>query len=260
MTFRTRSDRHALRVHQHGADRALSRRRPARGELSARARDRRRGRCDRHRRRRIAPSQSDQAGQNPLHDRVRQYLRQRRLPRDLRAGAGGRRLRWLSARARRRRRKPASCAASASAAISRFPARFRRKPRASRFRAAATVQGQHRRRRQRAGPHRRCSAVVAARRLGIAPAVRHAASGDSARDVPGFGAVASRSAMMVGGADRAAPPTRCSRKASASPPCCCRPARARSNFDDGKFSVKDRPRRLAVRRRRARRPSSSGRA
>ncbi len=41
---------------------------------------------------------------------------------------------------------------------------------------------------------------VAARRLGIAPEAVTITSGDSARDVPGFGAVASRSAMMAGGA------------------------------------------------------------
>ena len=41
---------------------------------------------------------------------------------------------------------------------------------------------------------------VAARRLGIDPASVTLSSGDSARDVPGFGAVASRSAMMTGGA------------------------------------------------------------
>ncbi len=41
---------------------------------------------------------------------------------------------------------------------------------------------------------------VAARRLGITPAAVTVTSGDSVRDVPGFGAVASRSAMYVGGA------------------------------------------------------------
>jgi len=41
---------------------------------------------------------------------------------------------------------------------------------------------------------------VAACRLGVAPAAVTVTSGDSARDVPGFGAVASRSAMYVGGA------------------------------------------------------------
>jgi aerobic carbon-monoxide dehydrogenase large subunit len=43
-------------------------------------------------------------------------------------------------------------------------------------------------------------AKVAARRLGIDAAIVTLTSGDSARDVPGFGAVASRSAMYVGGA------------------------------------------------------------
>ncbi len=43
-------------------------------------------------------------------------------------------------------------------------------------------------------------AKVAARRLGIDPASVTLQSGDSDRDVPGFGAVASRSAMYVGGA------------------------------------------------------------
>jgi len=41
---------------------------------------------------------------------------------------------------------------------------------------------------------------VAARRLGIAADAVTVSAGDSARDVPGFGAVASRSAMYVGGA------------------------------------------------------------
>ena len=41
---------------------------------------------------------------------------------------------------------------------------------------------------------------VAACRLGVAPVAVTVTSGDSARDVPGFGAVASRSAMYVGGA------------------------------------------------------------
>ena len=41
---------------------------------------------------------------------------------------------------------------------------------------------------------------VAARRLGVAPETVTITSGDSARDVPGFGAVASRTAMMAGGA------------------------------------------------------------
>ncbi len=41
---------------------------------------------------------------------------------------------------------------------------------------------------------------VAARRLGVPAEAVTLLSGDSARDVPGFGAAASRSAMMIGGA------------------------------------------------------------
>jgi carbon-monoxide dehydrogenase large subunit len=48
--------------------------------------------------------------------------------------------------------------------------------------------------------HKTVFGKVAARRLGIAPEAVTVTSGDSARDVPGFGAVASRSAMYVGGA------------------------------------------------------------
>jgi carbon-monoxide dehydrogenase large subunit len=48
--------------------------------------------------------------------------------------------------------------------------------------------------------HRTVFGNVAARRLGIAPAAVTVTAGDSVRDVPGFGAVASRSAMYVGGA------------------------------------------------------------
>src|SRR6185312_5794463 len=48
--------------------------------------------------------------------------------------------------------------------------------------------------------HRTVFGAVAARKLGLAPEQVNVLSGDSARDVPGFGAVASRSAVMVGGA------------------------------------------------------------
>jgi len=48
--------------------------------------------------------------------------------------------------------------------------------------------------------HRTVFGAVAAQRLGIAADAVEVSSGDSARDVPGFGAVASRSAMMVGSA------------------------------------------------------------
>jgi carbon-monoxide dehydrogenase large subunit len=48
--------------------------------------------------------------------------------------------------------------------------------------------------------HKTVFRKVAARKLGIAAESVTVTSGDSARDVPGFGAVASRSAMMSGGA------------------------------------------------------------
>jgi carbon-monoxide dehydrogenase large subunit len=48
--------------------------------------------------------------------------------------------------------------------------------------------------------HQTVFGQAAAHRLGIAPAAVTVTSGDSARDVSGFGAVASRSAMYVGGA------------------------------------------------------------
>ncbi|HEX5213720.1 MAG TPA: xanthine dehydrogenase family protein molybdopterin-binding subunit [Pseudolabrys sp.] len=48
--------------------------------------------------------------------------------------------------------------------------------------------------------HKTVFGKVAARRLGIAPEAVTVTAGDSSRDVPGFGAVASRSAMYVGGA------------------------------------------------------------
>ncbi len=48
--------------------------------------------------------------------------------------------------------------------------------------------------------HQTVFGKVAARRLGVAPEAVTLTAGDSARDVAGFGAVASRSAMYVGGA------------------------------------------------------------
>ena len=48
--------------------------------------------------------------------------------------------------------------------------------------------------------HRTVFGKLAARRLGIAADAVDVSSGDSVRDVPGYGAVASRSAMYVGGA------------------------------------------------------------
>ena len=87
--------------------------------------------------------------------------------------------------------------------------------------------------------HQTVFGKLAARRLGIDASAITLFTGDSDRDVPGFGAVASRSAMMCGSAI-AQTSTKCWRRASALPRCCCRRPRARSSMSDGKFSVKNR--------------------
>ena len=75
-------DRHRREVHlhQHRADLALSRRRPAGGELRARARDRRGRAPHRHRPRQAAQEEPDPGEGDPLQDRGRHHLRLRRLP------------------------------------------------------------------------------------------------------------------------------------------------------------------------------------
>ena len=83
----------AMRVHQHGADRPLSRRRAAGGELRAGAPGRRGGARHRHRSGAAAPAQSHSAQVDPLQDRGRHDLRLRRLRADPRQGAGARPLR-----------------------------------------------------------------------------------------------------------------------------------------------------------------------
>ena len=82
------------------ADRALSRRRPAGSELRARARGRRSRARHRHRPACGGARQSHPAVGDAVQDRGRHHLRQRRLPGDLRQGAGACRLRRLQARRR----------------------------------------------------------------------------------------------------------------------------------------------------------------
>ena len=72
--------RREVPVHQHRADLALSRRRPAGGELRARARDRRGRARDRHRPRQAAQEEPDPRQGDPLQDRGRHDLRLRRVP------------------------------------------------------------------------------------------------------------------------------------------------------------------------------------
>ena len=71
--------RRALRLHQHGADRALSRRRAAGGELRARARGRGGRARHRHRSGQAAAAQSDPGLGDAVQDRGRHHLRQRRF-------------------------------------------------------------------------------------------------------------------------------------------------------------------------------------
>ena len=78
------------RLHQHGADRRLSRRRAARGVLHPGAAGRPRGRRGRDRCGRDPPPQPGAGGRDALHDADRADLRLRRFPRDPGARAGER--------------------------------------------------------------------------------------------------------------------------------------------------------------------------
>ncbi len=87
--------------------------------------------------------------------------------------------------------------------------------------------------------HRTVFGKVAARRLGIAPDAVNVSSGDSSYDVPGFGAVASRSAMLVGSAvARAADMVIEKGKRVAA--MLLQAGESEVEFHDGKFSVKNR--------------------
>jgi carbon-monoxide dehydrogenase large subunit len=87
--------------------------------------------------------------------------------------------------------------------------------------------------------HRTVFGNVAARRLGIAADTVSVTSGDSARDVPGFGAVASRSAMYVGGAiARTADTVLAKGKKVAA--LLLQAQEEEVEFSDGKFRVKNR--------------------
>ena len=86
-------------VHPHGPGRCLSRRGPPRGDLSARAHRRPRGRRARHGSGRAAPPQFHREGRLSLSDAGRAAIRQRRLLRDPRIGAEGGRCSGLRAAA-----------------------------------------------------------------------------------------------------------------------------------------------------------------
>jgi carbon-monoxide dehydrogenase large subunit len=93
--------------------------------------------------------------------------------------------------------------------------------------------------------HKTVFGGVAARRLGIAPESVTLTSGDSARDVPGFGAVASRSAMMTGGAvARTADAVLEKGKRVAA--MLLQAGENEIDFNDGKFSVKNSGREVSL--------------
>ena len=87
--------------------------------------------------------------------------------------------------------------------------------------------------------------AVAARRLGIAPEAVTVTSGNSARDVPGFGAVASRSAMMVGGAIARTADT-VIEKGKRVAAMLLQAAEADVDYRDGKFSVRGTAREVSL--------------
>ena len=87
--------------------------------------------------------------------------------------------------------------------------------------------------------HRTVFGNVAARRLGVAPTQVTVTAGDSARDVPGFGAVASRSAMYVGNAVAAAAAA-VLEKGKRVAAMLLQAGEGEVAFRDGKFGVKNR--------------------
>ncbi len=93
--------------------------------------------------------------------------------------------------------------------------------------------------------HQTVFGAVAARRLGISPEAVTLSSGDSARDVPGFGAVASRSAMMVGGAIASAADL-VLEKASRVAAMLLQAGEGDVDYRDGKFGVKGSAREVSL--------------
>ena len=99
---------------------------------------------------------------------------------------------------------------------------------------------------------------VTAQRLGIDPALVTLSSGDSDRDVPGFGAVASRSAMYVGGAI-AVTADKVIEKGKRVAAMLLQASEDEVDYRDGKFSVKNREVDLVRSRRPRRRTRQAGR-
>ena len=110
-------------VHQHHADRRLSRRRPPRGQLLHGAPDRHGGARDGHRQGRAAPAQPHRARTDALQGAVGHELRFRRVHHRARQGIAGGRLAGLRQAQGREPARRTSCAVAASARTSKSPAR-----------------------------------------------------------------------------------------------------------------------------------------
>jgi len=93
--------------------------------------------------------------------------------------------------------------------------------------------------------HKTVFGRVAAHRLGVAPETVTVTSGDSARDVPGFGAVASRSAMMTGGAIARTADT-VVEKGKRVAAMLLQAGESEIDYRDGKFSVKNSGREVSL--------------
>ena len=185
-----------MRLHQHAADRALSRRRPAGIELRARARGRRSGARHRHRSGQAAAAQSDQKVGLSLQDPGRHH---RSIP-AISSRSSTRR--WslpitkTSSSAAARRKSAANIAGSASAACSNMPAARRSKARCWNFRATRRLQ--LRLNVQNTGQgHATVFSRLIGERLGIPPDKIPHRHGDSANELPGYASVGSRSGMTV---------------------------------------------------------------
>jgi len=93
--------------------------------------------------------------------------------------------------------------------------------------------------------HRTVFGALVGKRLGIEPSAVKLLSGDSTRDVPGFGAVASRSAMMTGGAI-ARVTDKVIEKGKAVAAMLLQADESEIDYHDGKFNVKNSAREVSL--------------
>ena len=192
---RPRNDRR--RAVEHQPDRALSRRRAARSDLSDRADHRSRGARARHRSDRVAPAEYHQAGGDAVQGSARPDLRLRRICQEHADRARGLRLCRLRRPPGGVTRCAASCAASRSPTrSSRPPDRCRNMPRSGSSPAAARSCCWERR--SHGQGHETSFKQILHEKIGIDPADVHFIDGDTDRVAFGMGSNGSRS-MVTGG-------------------------------------------------------------